>query len=113
MSDYGWVPESIKIGGHDYRLIVPYDFRERCDLSGQCDSARCELRIATADGGGERSESKVLVTLIHELIHACDNVSGLNALTGGSDEKEQIVEMIANGLFQVFKDNPQLRKIFE
>jgi len=107
------LPSIVKIGGHEYKLLVPYAFKERSDLNGQCDNNYLELRISTSEFNGDRADSTVKVTILHELIHAVDFTSGLNVLCGGSDERERIVEMLSHGLYQVFKDNPKLLGLFE
>lgn len=103
----------LKVGGHRYSVLYPYLFKERTDLYGQCDSALCELRISGVDGcGNPRSRSNILATLLHEIIHAVDNSSGLCRLGGNQRENEELVEALAQGFLQVFTDNPDLLKEF-
>lgn len=108
-------PPEIKIGAHRYKVIFPYAFRERGDLSGQADHAMNEIRVcAINEGGNVKPDSAVKVTMLHELVHCVDVVSGQQALNDGSKEHEAIVEGIAQGLLQVFTDNPELTKsLFE
>jgi hypothetical protein len=108
------LPDSVKIGGHTYSLLFPYCFKERADLSGQKDSDLLEIRVSEVDScGNVRADSVIAVTMIHELIHAIDSSAGLKELNNGSKEQERIVECLANGLYQVFKDNPCLLDIFK
>ena len=103
------LPNKVKIGGHEYCIKFPYNFKERADLQGQADHALLEIRVMAVDECGvEKPDSTIIVTVLHELIHCIDNCSGMKKLNGGSEEKEQIVEMLAQGLLQVFSDNIQL-----
>jgi len=47
------LPKTIKIGGHQYRVIFPYIFTERNDRTGDCDFSGKIIRIVEAVGGGE------------------------------------------------------------
>lgn len=107
-------PDTIKVNGHDYKVLFPYKFTERSDLCGQSDGGLLELRICELDSGGStKPDSLIAVTMLHELLHSIDHCSGLNELNGGSKEQERIVECLSNGLYQVFKDNPSLLEMFK
>lgn len=109
------IPSSLKIGGHTYKVICPYGFRDRGDLSGQHDASLLEIRIDNRDGWShvEKPDSRIRQILMHEILHAIDSAAGLNELNGGTKENERIVEAISEGLCQVFSDNPELLKLFE
>jgi hypothetical protein len=107
-------PKTIKIGGHDYKVLFPYSFKERSDFNGQADNEINEIRVCGVDGcGNQRPESCIAVTMIHEILHSISHVSGMRVLNSGSKEDEQIIEMMANGLYQVLHDNKTLLDIFK
>lgn len=88
--------KKIKVGGHTYKIIPDYNFKAiGNDLDGTCNHYTYEIRIS------ERFNNLVEAretTLIHELLHAISIVynCGLN---------EGQVTSLAEGLFQVMKDN--------
>jgi len=51
----------------------------------------------------QRPESGVAVTFLHEILHACDHVTGGGIFSG--DDAEQKVERLSESLFQVLRDN--------
>lgn len=95
-------PDYVQLGAHRYKVEFPYHFRERNDVSGQCDNAELSLRVNDREpGGGLRSDTVILHTFWHELIHAIDCVflqSQISNMTDG----EQMVDGLAEGLNQVF-----------
>jgi len=98
------LPERLKIGGHEYDIIFPYAFKERTDILGQCDFDLKELRISEIDGGGNiRVDSAILVTFIHEILHAIDFQTGEKIFN--TNEGEKWIEGISEGLYQVLNDN--------
>ena len=100
------LPSKVKVGGHKFKVIFPYKFKERSDLNGQCDSILLEIRLAKFDSGGtEIAETKQLSNFLHELIHAI----GFSFLSASEKSLEEvIVEGLAQGLMAVMIDNPKL-----
>lgn len=98
------IPKTLKIGGHDIKVIYPYVFTEVDGKYGQFDHAAKEIRISNLDSGGqERAESGVLVTLLHEIVHVVDYLTGHHGFSG--DNGENKIEGLSEGLFQVLRDN--------
>lgn len=97
------LPETLKIAGHEYRVVFPYHFMERGDLDGQHDGGMKEIRVDDRDGfcHEPRPESAVLVTFLHEILHACDDISGHKIFR----DNERAIEGISEVLFQVLRDN--------
>jgi len=96
------LPKELKIGGHVVKVLYPYNFKERVDLSGQYDGQYDEIRIAGCDMGGHaRLESSVWVTLIHEILHAIDYTTGHRVFT----DNEQAIEGISEMIYQVLVDH--------
>ena len=100
-------PVSLKIGGHEYKVLYPYHFKEREDIAAQCDKALGEIRINDIDlGGNKKPESNIMVSFLHEIIHAVDKIycnCQIDRLGGEASEK--IVEGLSEGLYQVLHDN--------
>ena len=99
------IPKKLKIGGHAYRVVYPYSFTERGDRNGSHDFDALEIRIDNKDGWShkENPESRVAVTFLHEILHACDAVTGGGIFSG--DDSENKVERLSESLFQVLRDN--------
>lgn len=97
------LPDKVKVGAHEYKVLYPYFFRERVDYSGQADHALCEIRIRNEDGVGNiKAMSNTLETFFHEVIHCVDMVWCV-----GLEEKQ--VEQLAQGMLTVLIDNGWLK----
>ena len=90
------IPKKIKVGGHVYRVIYPCDFAENKNLRGQHDGDTKEIRIS--DDG---PESVIAETLLHEILHAVDSVTGYKLF----EDNERAIVGIGEALFQVLRDN--------
>lgn len=99
------IPKTLKIGGHIYQVLFPYHFQERGDLRGQHDSDGNRILLDDMDAWSHelRPESAIAQTFLHEILHACERVSGHKVFSG--DEGERAVEGISEALFQVLRDN--------
>ena len=86
---------SVKIGCHTYQVREMDECNN--DLDGQCSPTAVALRIST----GARPLSRQLVTIIHEVLHALDDM----AQTG---LKERQVAALSEGLAMVLMDNPEI-----
>jgi len=99
------IPKKLKVGGHIYDVECPYAFTEIGSTKGQLDPESKVIKIDPLDyySHKERPESSVAVTFLHEILHACDHVTGHSVFLG--HEGEKIVEGISEVLFQVLRDN--------
>jgi hypothetical protein len=97
------IPDKLKVGGHWYTVKYPYEFTERGDLMGQHDSDMLEIKISGKDPWYHvsRPESSIAVSFLHEILHACDRISGQHVFK----DNEQAVGGISEILFQVLRDN--------
>ena len=98
------IPKTLKIGGHIYKIIFPYEFKERYDRDADCDRDLNLIRISKTVGSDKRSESSIIVTFIHEVLHAIDFVSGHKIFI----DNEKALEGISEGIYQVLVDNKLL-----
>ena len=100
------IPKSIKIGGHEYKVIFPYVFTERVDRCGDCNGETKVMRIAQKVNEELRSDSTIFVTFIHECLHAIDNLTGHEMFRGDGGESK--IEALSEGIYQVLVDNGYL-----
>jgi hypothetical protein len=99
------IPDTLKIGGHNYTVKYPYHFQDRGDICGQHDGTMKEIKIDDSDPWTHsgRNETGIAVTFLHEILHAVDQITGHEIFKG--DEGEKRIEAISEGLFQVLRDN--------
>ena len=102
------IPKHLKIGGRTYEVVYPYHFKERYDRTGQSNHYRCEIYITDDDGNGsKRTQESVEMTLVHEILHCVDLVYNGDELA--DKNSEAMVSRLAEGLYQVLKDNDLLK----
>jgi len=101
------IPEKIKIGGHWYKITYPYHFRERGDLTGFHDGDAEAILVDDRDNFSheKRPESSVMVTLIHEVLHAIDFVTGHHVF----NDNENAIEGFSQCVYQILIDNGYLK----
>jgi len=98
------IPSRLKIGGHFYKILKDYHFKENTSLYGQTDYSLLEIRLSKYDGGGNiLPNTKYEEVFIHEILHAIDEAYNNKKCD------EEIIERLSNGIYQVFKDNKLLR----
>jgi len=104
------LPKEFNILGHKVKVLYPYTFTERGDLDGQYTDYTKTIRIPAQSFTGEAAaESFIAVTVLHEIMHAIDIISGHCIFS--TEEGEKALEGISNGLYQVIKDNDLARVI--
>lgn len=97
-----------KIGGHWFEIKYPYIFQERFDRFGQCDDPKKIIYITDVDGNGaKRAESAIVVTFIHEILHAIDLNTGHHIFEG--KEGEEKLEGFSEGIYTFLIDNGFLK----
>jgi hypothetical protein len=107
------IPKTLKVGAHQYEVVFPYQFKERVDICGMSDSRLRRIMVAEIDGNGEkRPDSDILSTFFHEAIHAIDSVY-CGFQIGKDCDRDELTESIAQGLAQVYVDNPGFRELWE
>lgn len=103
------IPDKIKVGGKTYKVIYPYNYRERNDRVAHCDTLLDEIMIGADDGNGnKRTDANIIISLIHETLHAIDFDTGHKIFP----ENEAAIEGISHGIYQVLVDNPRLLELF-
>jgi len=100
------LPEKVKIGGHWYKVLHPYEFKERYDRYGHTNSGQKEIALSGVDGNGvKRTESSIIVTFIHEVLHGIDSL--IDFLPEGAEETT--VGRLSEAIYQVLVDNGYLK----
>jgi len=92
------LPKTVRVGCFDYNVIFPYKFVEADDRTAQHSFYDLDLRIA-GEFIKKRNESKLLVSFLHELIHAIDYSYVLFTF------EEEHVNALSNSVFQFLQDN--------
>lgn len=104
------IPDKLKIGGHQYKVVYPYVFKELTSgLVGQHDHTINEIRLVDRDSGGlKRVESQVYVTLIHEIMHSLDRLTGQHRFNV-DDKAEDYLHSLSEMIYQFLVDNGFLK----
>ena len=94
------IPKTLKIGAHTFKILYPYQFKERSDVYGTCNVSLGEIRISDTDGNDRKlTSTQIGQSLFHEILHA------INDIYVGSKLDERDIEGFSQGLFQVLNDN--------
>jgi len=102
------LPKKVKIGGHWYKVLFPYHFKETVNVTAQHDNCANELRVNDRDSGGAiKADSNIMVDFIHELLHGADSMA--NKFIFGGAEEETRVEMLSEMIFMFLVDNEYLK----
>lgn len=92
------LPKTIRIGYHDFAIEAwPSAIAQASDRLGECDKLNNIIRVS--DNLNDRTAAN---TLLHEVMHACWYIAGLEA----NDSEERTVNCLSNQLAQVWRDNP-------
>ena len=94
------LPKTVRVGCFDYKIVFPYKFVEADDRTAQHSYYDLDIRIAE-EHRRKRNETKLLVSFLHELIHAIDYSYGLLMFS------EEQVNALSNLLFQFIRENAQ------
>ena len=98
------IPNKLKVGGVNYKIIKNYKFRERSDLNGQADHTLLEIRVSDKDSSGNKIPlAKREEIFMHEVLHCIDATYNDNKLD------EQVVSRFSHGLYQTLNDNKLLK----
>lgn len=97
------LPESIRIGGVEYKVIVEPRLNdgERM-LAGLIRHMHCQIIVAE-----ESSHEYRCLSLWHEIMHGIEEQAQLDL----GDDRERIIEAFARGVYQVLQDNG--RRLFD
>lgn len=100
------IPKKVKVGGHNYKVLYPYNFKERTDASAYLNHLRMEIMIDNDDGNeNKKAQSRTEEDFWHEIFHCIGE-----AYCHGSLTEEQIIGL-GQGIHQVLSDNFMVQPI--
>lgn len=105
------LPKAIKVGCHEYAVKYPHVFEVGQSL-GMTDLNANTISIADEYNGKKLPYSQVVKTLIHEILHVIDDLSGHNAFKANEEWNEAALDAWAEWLCMVLTDNPELLRLF-
>lgn len=104
------IPKTVKVGTFTYRIEVSQaaidaaTVRNSKHLMGCCSSELLLIAIAP-----DLAHDQLADTLLHEVLHACCQVSGADLDSrDGDDHEEHAVGAISPHLLGALRDNPKL-----
>lgn len=99
------LPEKIKIGCYDIKVIPMHGMEGFAHgIYGHFSEAELSIRISV-----DLDQRQVMNTLLHEVLHACFWVGGLD----DTDEEERTVTVLANIYSGVLVDNPEFNSFIQ
>lgn len=106
LDDYPPLPKTIKVGAIDFTVKAWNPLAASNSLAiGLCD--RGTATILVKEGLPPQMTAMVL---LHEVLHAVHEVTGLEYVAGG---EEPLVNALGYGLAQVWRDNPDFINFME
>jgi len=104
---YKGIPESIRVGCYDFRIIVgTHTAHEQDGTFGHMSSLEQSIHVRPGMTG-----KKLANTFIHECIHAIHWVYGLWRREDETPAtEEQYTEFSSNGICALWQDNPEAMK---
>lgn len=96
----------IRVGYKDFKIKFIEDLNDRAEAVGMCFKQKGIIEIEKSLIAVEMAN-----TLMHEVLHAIHYVHGLSEMGQDENSEERIVNSLANGLTQVFRDNPEFTSL--
>ena len=93
------IPKTIKICGLNYKVQMEKDIQSKEGIVGQHHPKTLIIRLHTNNYHQEKLEQN----FFHEIFHAIDSNYNNDSLD------EETIERLANGIYQVLKDNNLLK----
>lgn len=95
--------KSVKIGSHDYDVIVVTDLIKEANMYGYIDHSNNLIKVSC-----DMPSSNFVNTLVHEVIHGLRSEAGVEL--DSLENEEKTVTVMANAICRFMQDNP---KFFE
>ena len=94
------IPQKIKVAGHYYKVIFDDKQLSKEHIVGRINNDFKEIQLCKHyNSKRARAKSEIEETFFHEILHAIDRHYNNGSLS------EKAVDSLANGLYQVFNDN--------
>lgn len=91
------IPGSVRIGGVEFAVVMEHRLNDGEHLlAGQYRPIECQIALAE-----DCSHQHRCLTLWHEIMHGIENQAQLEL----GEQREQIIEAFARGVYQVLQDN--------
>lgn len=104
--DPGAIPTRILLGPHVWRVLTDPDtsaYLSHCADRGTTDAQSLTIRVEASTQAADSAAN----TLLHELLHACWETSGL-AVHDANDHQEQVIASLAPQVLHLLRANPEL-----
>lgn len=104
------LPSTIRIGGHVWAIITDADEwkKEPKHDEAHAITDTDHMRILLAPELHERHIAKVKAVVLHEVLHACFDMTGADLIMKDEDTAEEsYIQVTAPMLLNVFRDNPK------
>ena len=99
------IPKRLTVAGRIFHILFPHVFQERSDVYGHTDFSTGKMYITGVDGAGRTIREDALdITFWHEVFHIIDRAYCCNMI-GQQTSKEDMIEGLAQGVYQVLVDN--------
>jgi len=93
------MPKKAKVGGLVYDIVYPYIFTENTMLVGLNELFATRIKISEYYNNMRRPKARIYETLVHELLHAIDNVYCNGVLS------EAQITSLSSGWYSVIAEN--------
>jgi len=95
------IPKKLKVAGRVYSVELTPEVMalDGVQSYGQVRFSNSSMKLCTKIDGNTRNNASLCVSFLHEIIHAIDSAYGESDLT------EEQIDSLAEGLYQVLKDN--------
>jgi len=94
------IPKKLKVGGLTYRIEFPHLFVENTGYLGLHILDDLVIRLGLFHNGIQINQQVLYATFIHEMLHAIDHIYCARSI-----DNEDIIDRLANGLYQVIVEN--------
>ena len=95
------IPKTVKIAGYEFKVKYPWKQKNQ-SWAAEIDHDQQIIRISNKrPDGKKKAVAGINETFLHELIHGVNRLY----LSNRRQLKEDQVEQISEGIFQVLKDN--------
>jgi len=99
------IPKKIKVAGHYYKIKWDDKGLAKKGLVGQGNNDFKEIHLCKHyKSKRARAKSEIEETFMHEILHTVDRHYNNDSLP------ERVIERLSQGLYQVFKDNFNIKK---
>ena len=107
------LPKTVKIGPCVYTVKLEKKLKNnktKEEALGETHNASSVMKLAFKTDEGNVSDQQIILTFLHEILHAVDYVTGDGLFERRVESK---IDLLATMLFGLLKDNPKVRDLFK